>query len=189
MNIKNLSKFYSDYNDFNIKYIFEPLLLTSLLLLPISFIYFNKKYYLLAALIFFNGIASYLYHLKHHDEHLYQDEDHKPDEKLNEKPDEKPDEKSDEKSDEKPDEKPYEILENKFYVFDCLSTCTSFILSFYLAKDLSKNKKYKLSILVLIAFIFYGLNHYYESYNYHLIWHIFILLGQLFLALNVKNKI
>ena len=47
------------------KDITEPLLLTSLVLIPVSFIYFHKKYHLVATSLFLNGIVSYIYHYKH----------------------------------------------------------------------------------------------------------------------------
>ena len=148
----------------NIKHITEPLLLTSLLLLPISFVYFHKKHYLLATSIFINGIASYVYHLKQHNEY------------WNNKPEEKSEENSEEN------------LDKKFYILDVFSSCISFILSLYLAKDLPKKQKYNLSVIVFIAFLFYVLNCNYRSYNYHLAWHIFVLIGQLYLVLNSKSK-
>ena len=149
----------------DIKDITEPLLLTSLLILPISFIYFYKKYYLLAVLLFLNGIASYIYHRKQGEKHW--------------------DEKSDEKSDEK-----YlnDISYNNAFIIDIVSSCISFILSVFIAKKLQTQQKYNLLILVIIALYFYGLNYYYKKYNYHLAWHIFVLLAQLFLALNTKSK-
>ncbi len=154
----------------DIKDITEPLLLTSLLILPISLIYFYKKYYLLAVLLFLNGIASYIYHRKQGEKHW--------------------DEKSGEKHlDEKLDEKYLnDISYNNAFIFDVVSSCISFILSVFIAKNLQTQQKYNLLILVIITFSFYGLNYYYKKYNYHLAWHIFVLLGQLFLALNIKSN-
>ena len=143
-----------------ITHITEPLLLTSLLLLPISLMYFYKKYYFLAGSLFLNGIASYLYHYKK--DYAY----------LNKK------------SDDKSDEEKYK----KYLLFDVVISCISFVLSLYLAKKLSKHKKYKLLVILIIAFFFYILNYAYKDYNYHLAWHIFVLLGQLFLVLNVKTN-
>ena len=148
----------------DIKYIIEPLLLTSLLLLPISFLYLHKKYYLIATAIFINGIASYIYHLKQNNNI------------WNEKPEEKSEEQFN------------KISYKKSYIVDIISTCISFILSLYLAKDLPKKQKYNLSLIVIITLFFYGLNYYYHSYNYHLVWHTFVLIGQLFLALNIKSN-
>ena len=148
----------------NIKNITEPLLLTSLLLLPISFIYFNKKHYLIAISIFLNGIASYIYHLKHNNDY------------------------SNKKSDKKSNKKTDISLDKTPYLFDMITSHVSFILSVYLAQKVSKPQKYILLILTAMAFLFYGLNLYYNSYSYHLTWHIFVLLGQLFLALKIKGN-
>ena len=134
-----------NYSDYSCEYIIEPLLLTSLLLLPISVMYYKKKYFVLSFLIFINGIASYIYHFK---------KDH------------------------------YSIKEDKNngIIFDVITTCLSFILSLYAAKNLSTTNKYNLCVIVLFAIIFYSLNYWYKSYNYHLLWHIFVLLGQSFLV-------
>ena len=131
----------------------EPLLLTSIILLPISLIYFKKKYYLLSFIIFLNGVASYFYHLKQ----IYLKQ-------VNKK----------------------QI--NEFHKYDSILSVISFLLSLFLAAKLNKKNKYYLSFIVILALLSYILNYYYESYNFHLIWHLFVFLGQLFLALKTKNK-
>ena len=159
------------------KDITEPLLLTSLLLIPVSFIYFHKKYHLVATSLFLNGIASYIYHYKHigYFSNNKADDDKADDDKAD-----------DDKADD--DGKFYEISDRRSYILDVVATTITFILSLYLAKDLSNKKKYNLSIIVSIAFFFYLLNLYHKNYNYHLAWHVFVVLGQLFLGLNLKSN-
>ena len=142
----------------------EPLLLTSIILLPISLIYFKKKYYLLSFIIFLNGVASYFYHLKQ----IYLKQVNQ--KQVNQK-------------------QVNQKQVNEFYKYDSILSVISFLLSLFLAAKLNKKNKYYLSFIVILAFLSYILNYYYESYNFHLIWHLFVFLGQLFLALKIKNKI
>ena len=140
-------------------YFLEPMLFTSLLLVPISFIYFKKKYYILSILILLNAIFSYIYHL----DQCCHNYDTEKDSENNKK-----------------------ITKDQLYLYlDMIISITAFIFSLRLALKLDLKTQRKLLLIVIIAFSFYYLNLRFESYNYHLFWHISVLLGQLLLSTSV----
>ena len=55
------------------KYILEPMLLTSIMVSLISILWFQEKQYIMAGLLFCNGISSYIYHYDNTDRFLYYD--------------------------------------------------------------------------------------------------------------------
>ena len=151
--IKTIDKVKNNVKN-KVNLITEPLLLTSILLLPIAMLYFNKKYYLLSLFLFLNGIASYFYHLEQIN-------------LMNKK-------------------KKTEI--NVFHKYDAILSVISFLLSVNLTRNVSKESRFILGLNVMFAFVFYCLNYYYQSYDYHLMWHTFVLIGQLYLVIKLKTK-
>lgn len=163
-------------------YVLEPMLLTSLLLLPISFIYLKKKYYILAILIFFNGIFSYLYHL---DQNKHNCGDNTSITSIPIATSTNPLATN-----------PLATLnttrleddvdrENHHLLLDRTVSILSFLFSLKAALDLDTKTQLILAFIVIIAFTFYYFNCKLKSYFCHLFWHISVLLGQLVLALGL----
>ena len=75
---------------------------------------------------------------------------------------------------------------DKFLYYDTFFSVVSFIASLYLARRLLVKNLYELIIIVIAAFVYYILNYIYKEYYYHLMWHIMVVIGQLYLVTNVK---
>ena len=75
---------------------------------------------------------------------------------------------------------------DKFLYYDMFFSVVSFIASLYLARRLLVKNLYELIIIVIAAFVYYILNYIYKEYYYHLMWHIMVVIGQLYLVTNVK---
>jgi len=179
----------TQYDIFN--YFLEPMLLTSLLLLPISFIYFKKKYYILAILIFFNGIFSYLYHL---DQNKHKCGENTSITSSTLATSTTPLDTSTNPLDTSTN--PLATLnttrleedvdrENHHLLLDMTVSILSFLFSLKAAVDLAKKTQLILAFIVIIAFTFYYFNCKLKSYFCHLFWHISVLLGQLVLSLGL----
>ena len=74
---------------------------------------------------------------------------------------------------------------DRFLYYDIFFSVTSFIYSVYLARRLSVKGLYELTTIVIVAFLYYILNILYHEYYFHLMWHIMILIGQMYLFNNV----
>jgi len=74
---------------------------------------------------------------------------------------------------------------DRFLYYDIFFSVTSFIYSVYLARRLSVKGLYELTTIVIVAFLYYILNILYHEYYFHLMWHIMILIGQIYLFNNV----
>ena len=74
---------------------------------------------------------------------------------------------------------------DRFLYYDIFFSVTSFIYSVYLARRLSVKGLYEISTIVIVAFFYYILNILYHEYYFHLMWHIMILIGQIYLFNNV----
>ena len=75
---------------------------------------------------------------------------------------------------------------DKFLYYDTFFSVVSFIASLYLARRLLVKNLYELIIIVIAAFVYYILNYIHKEYYYHLMWHIMVVIGQLYLVTNVK---
>lgn len=122
------------------KYILEPMLLTSIMVSLISILWFQEKQYIMAGLLFCNGISSYIYHYDNTDRFLY---------------------------------------------YDLFFSVSSFICSLMLARRLLVKNLYELLMIVLVAFVYYTLNVIYDEYYFYIVWHIMVIIGQLYLVRNV----
>ena len=74
---------------------------------------------------------------------------------------------------------------DRFLYYDTFFSVISFIYSVYLARRLSVKGLYELTTIVIVAFLYYILNILYHEYYFHLMWHIMILIGQIYLFNNV----
>ena len=74
---------------------------------------------------------------------------------------------------------------DRFLYYDIFFSVTSFIYSVYLARRLSVKGLYELTTIVIVAFLYYILNILYHEYYFHLMGHIMILIGQMYLFNNV----
>ena len=74
---------------------------------------------------------------------------------------------------------------DRFLYYDIFFSVTSFIYSVYLARRLSVKGLYELTTIVIVAFLYYILNVIYDEYYFHLMWHVMIVICQLYLFNNV----
>lgn len=74
---------------------------------------------------------------------------------------------------------------DRFLYYDIFFSVSSFICSVYLARRLLVKGLYELTTIVIVAFLYYILNVIYDEYYFHLMWHIMIVIGQLYLFNNV----
>ena len=122
------------------KYVFEPMLLTSIAVSFIGILWLIKREYVVGCLLLLNGISSYLYHYDNTD---------------------------------------------KYVNYDIFLSASSFLYSAFLAKKIFKEKYLEIITIVVVSFLFYTLNIIYNEYYFHLIWHIMVLFGQVFLLTNL----
>ena len=122
------------------KYVFEPMLLTSIAVSFIGILWLIKREYVLGCLLLLNGISSYLYHYDNTD---------------------------------------------KYVNYDIFLSISSFLYSAFLAKKIFKEKYLEIITIVVVSFLFYTLNIIYNEYYFHLIWHIMVVIGQIFLLRNL----
>ena len=74
---------------------------------------------------------------------------------------------------------------DRFLYYDIFFSVTSFIYSVYLARRLSVKGLYELTTIVIVAFLYYILNVIYDEYYFHVMWHVMVVIGQLYLFNNV----
>ena len=163
-------------------YVFEPMLLTSLLLIPISYIYLKQQYYVLSFLIFFNGIFSYIYHLNQNNDNHYYECCKKKDTDEKEYEDEDKDMQQQIKDELKEKKNDFDL------VLDRTTSILSFLFSLKATLEVDSVSQIMIAVLSLFALSFYYLNCQYKNYYYHLLWHVFVLLGQLILSLSVRTE-